>query len=327
MRFSVCITSIREAVLEYSVRSVAEQSYRDWELVVVGQGPEEEALRAAVERGAPGDRRVRYFHLAAKGRSVALNAAIRASRGEIIAVTDDDCEADRDWLATLEACFAAEPETSAVGGAVVESRARRWQPWSFCPAVYPEEALYDPVADGRQAPRGWEWLGANVAFRRDVYARVGPFDDYLGPGGRFPAAEDVDYKLRMEALGLRVRTTPRVTVRHTYGRRSGLRARMAHARAYCAGNGALAAKLTLQGDPRGLERLALERARLRGVWREPHRFPFRLRNVRAFEAAYRRCLTDLTLDPSGTRLAPSDAGSGGALGPASLDGVGSGGGG
>ncbi len=306
MRFSVCITTVRAGVLGHAIRSIAGQTLTDWELIVVGQGPDEAALRAATEEAAPGDPRVRYLHLEAKGRSRALNAGMRASGGEIIANTDDDCEADPHWLEELDARLRAEPGTGAVGGALV-APSGPWHAWSFCPAVTPPEVLYDPVVSGRQAPAGWDWIGANIAIRREVQERVGAFDECLGAGTPFPAAEDLDYKLRMEALGIRVRTTPAAIVHHSCGRRTGLRARMAHARAYCLGNGGFAGKLTLQGDPRGGEHLRRERQRLREVRRHPLRYPFRWRNLRTFEGAYRRCLEEYTLDSSGIRLVPRHA--------------------
>ena len=51
--------------------------------------------------------------------------------------------------------------------------------------------------------------------------RLGTFDECLGAGADFPAAEDTDYKLRLEAAGIRMLTTPRAAVVHTYGVRKG----------------------------------------------------------------------------------------------------------
>ena len=62
MRISVCIPTVRPTTLAQAVRSILEQTFQDWELVVIGQGDEAQ-LRAATERGAKGDSRVRYLHI------------------------------------------------------------------------------------------------------------------------------------------------------------------------------------------------------------------------------------------------------------------------
>ena len=156
MRFSVCITTVRAGVLGHAIRSIAGQTLTDWELIVVGQGPDEAALRAATEEAAPGDPRVRYLHLEAKGRSRALNAGMRASGGEIIANTDDDCEADPHWLEELDARLRAEPGTGAVGGALV-APSGPWHAWSFCPAVTPPPG--SPLRSRRFRSAGARRLG------------------------------------------------------------------------------------------------------------------------------------------------------------------------
>src|SRR5262245_20164529 len=105
MRWSVCVPTIRPDTLEASVRSIRDQTISDWELVVVGQGSQEVALRAATERAADGDARVRYVHLDRMGASAARNGGIVESTGQFIAFMDDDCEAEPSWLAELDSRF------------------------------------------------------------------------------------------------------------------------------------------------------------------------------------------------------------------------------
>jgi len=56
-------------------------------------------LRLLVELVSREDHRIRYLYLARSlGLSRARNAGIAASRGEVIAMTDDDREADREEI-------------------------------------------------------------------------------------------------------------------------------------------------------------------------------------------------------------------------------------
>jgi glycosyltransferase involved in cell wall biosynthesis len=190
------------------------------------------------------DCRITYLRLATFGRSLALNAAVRRARGNVIAFTDDDCAADPRWLELIVASFQADRTVGIVAGDLVPSpKARRGL--SICPATKTIDCTYRPAESGFRGPPGFYWAGANFAVRREVSDRVGPFDEELGPGTAFPAAEDVDYALRAEALGVVMRTRPDIVIHHVSGRRYGLRAVLRHQRGYGKGSGALGAKLKL----------------------------------------------------------------------------------
>lgn len=298
MKISVCIAATRATTVAAAIASIRRQTWPDWELVLVGQG-DDAALGAVGKAAALADERVHYVHLDRRGLSLARNAGIQAATGAIIAMTDDDCEAREDWLATIAAIFAAEPEVGLIGGALLAPAPARGGA-SSCPSLEPAEALYDPIAAQRHAPPGWDWIGGNFAIRRRAVERVGLFDECLGAGAVFPAGEDTDYKLRMERIGIKMRSTPRSVVYHTYGHRYGLRAVLRGSRAYARGNAALAAKLTLMGDPRGREWLDATRRESLGDWRAVltpgHRPHNPLRYV-YFARAYAECVGHYRVDP------------------------------
>lgn len=299
MKFSVCIAATRATTLGAAIESIRRQTWSDWELIILGQGADA-SLKSLGEAAAQTDSRIRYIHLERQGLSVARNAGLRAATGEIIAMTDDDCEAQADWLAVLAEYFSAEPDVGLVGGALLAPKPSR-QGLAVCPAFKPIEALYDPVADGRKPPRGWDWVGGNFALRRSVAEQIGQFDEHLGAGAIFPAGEETDYKLRMEALGIKMRSTPRSVVYHTFGYRYGLRAMLRHARNYAQGNAGLAGKLTLMGDPRGQEWLARTKHDCLQGWlkrHQPQRLPANLLRLWHYQRTYNRCLRDYRVDPT-----------------------------
>jgi glycosyltransferase involved in cell wall biosynthesis len=301
---SVFIPATRVQGLAAAIRSVREQTWQDWEAIVLGQGDRrlQAALEATAGEAASGDCRVRYVSLRTRGLSRARNAAFGEARGEIIAFLDDDCEADRHWLAVIAEAFAADPSLGLVGGSVVPRG--RIGPLSSCPTLSPSEALYDPGARPQQPPQGWDWIGANFAIRAATAKRVGEWDPELGAGSTFPAGEDTDYKLRMEALGIRMLSTPRSVIVHSSGTRSAKAALRSQSN-YQLGNGALAAKQTLSGDPRGERwRRDTRRSAVRG-WvsaRRPDRLPVDLRRALLFERGYRACLRRYSVDARGLLL-------------------------
>jgi glycosyltransferase involved in cell wall biosynthesis len=286
---SICVPTTRSETVGATIRAIRRQSWADWELLVLGQGSRE-VIEGAVRAAAETDSRVRYVQLEGRGLSLARNAALEHAAGSVVAFTDDDCEPRSDWLASIACAFQNDPRIGLVGGAVISP-----QPTGLlasCPSVTPAEALYEPAKDRLRPPQGWDWIGANFAVRREVAMQLGSFDECLGAGADFPAAEDTDYKLRLEAAGVPMLTTPRSAVVHTYGMRRGW-AVLRSQRNYASGNGGMAGKLTLLGDDRGEQWLDDTRRQcLEACRRAPHQSLRSLRRLHYFAEAYRRCIRD-----------------------------------
>jgi glycosyltransferase involved in cell wall biosynthesis len=319
-KISVCVATVRPTTLSATIAAICQQTCRDWELIVVGQGPAE-GLRRAVEQATGGDARVRYLHSDRFGLSAARNIALRSASGEIFACTDDDCEPRPDWLAAVAACFDADPTLGLVSGSLIAPPpAGRWEP-SSCLSVTPAEVLHDPARTPPPAPPGFSCVGGNLALRRAAAERVGRFDELLGAGARFRSGEDIDYLHRLEDAGVKMLSTPRSVVFHTYGRRYGWGQMPRYWHGQGTGHGAIAAKLTLRGDPRGSEEVWSMIRDYPTHWigkRKPHR-PITARDfefgrllsdpVRIASAVttYRHCLRDYLVDEEGL-LCPRAAG-------------------
>ena len=221
-----------------------------YEIIVVDQSEAPGGAGALVEFG-PVAKLVRWERPALSGRSAAINYAVAIARAPLIATVDDDTTVGGGWLERGVAAFGARPEAAAVLGPLLAGRRpegdellttfRRTRPATW---------------RGRLARGRLLGVGANAWFRRETFERVGPFDPFLGPGGRFAAAEDVDYVIRILRAGLTVAYDPELVVRHwgfrSYGDPSGQRMLQAYSR----GLGAMLAKHLRQGDPWSLGLLA-----------------------------------------------------------------------
>jgi GT2 family glycosyltransferase len=169
------------------------------------------------------DAGVAYLHEPRSGLSVARNAGIRASRGELLAFTDDDVEVLPGWSA--EICRGlADPDISAVTGLVLPSSlntsAQRYfqfamggfgtgcVPLLFGPQFFTETLPYGPQV--------WRiGAGANMAFRRADLELVGPFDERLGAGAE-GCSEDSEMWYRLLAAGKTCLYEPRAVVLHQH---------------------------------------------------------------------------------------------------------------
>jgi hypothetical protein len=81
----------------------------------------------------------------------------------------------------------------------------------YAASFEPETREYENAFPGADVPWG---IGANMAFRRLVFERVGMFDPLLGAGAKFPAAEEFDLTIRALAAGMKVVNAAEVSVLH-----------------------------------------------------------------------------------------------------------------
>ena len=113
----VISTRNRGAGIVRTLQTILRSDYRNFEVRIVDQS-EDELTESAI-RPFLGDLRVHYTRTTQKGVSVGRNLAIRGSRSELIAATDDDCEIPADWLRELAAAFALDSRIGIVFGNVL----------------------------------------------------------------------------------------------------------------------------------------------------------------------------------------------------------------
>lgn len=110
---SVVMASYNHAeFVEQSIHSVLDQTYGDFELVIVDDGSSDETWRRIQRVDDP---RIRAYRLAQnQGGAAALNYGVQESRGEFVAVINSDDMWHRDKLARQLEVFAEQPELGAV---------------------------------------------------------------------------------------------------------------------------------------------------------------------------------------------------------------------
>ena len=186
------------------------------EIVVVDNAPSSDATRDLVKQ-MPG---IKYILEPKPGLDVARNAGIANSSGDIIAFTDDDVKIHPQWLSKLRLNF-QDPEVMAMTGLVLpaeletESQLIFETFWSFNRGYLP--VIYDRNYFEKFKPFGvpvWNiGAGANMAFRREAFAKIGYFDERLDMGAA-GCSGDSEIWYRVLAEGWICRYDPTAIVYH-----------------------------------------------------------------------------------------------------------------
>jgi len=164
---------------------------------------------------------VQYVHEPRPGLSVARNAGVRASRCPLIAFTDDDVEPYQGWTREIARAF-SNPDIDAVTGLVLpaelDTAAQRFfqlEMGGFGGECTP--LIFDGRFFAETCPKGAQvWrvgAGANMAFRRTVFDKIGLFDERLGAGAS-GCSEDSELWYRLLAGGGACLFEPRAVVLH-----------------------------------------------------------------------------------------------------------------
>lgn len=169
-----------------------------WEIVVADNGSIDETPNLLAKWGALSDARS-VVHVPERGKARAINAAIAASKGELLAFIDDDVRVAPDWLEEIWRYF-EQHDVVAAQGAV------EWPPEVEAdPALQQELEKFGTVV--RVAPdpsaSNQRLTGANMILRRQAFNVVGGFDERLGPGAA-GTGEDTELGERLVRVGGRI---------------------------------------------------------------------------------------------------------------------------
>jgi glycosyltransferase involved in cell wall biosynthesis len=167
------------------------------EIVVVDNGSAEPP--GAVVARFPG---VRLAIEPVPGPGPARNRGVAETTAPILAFTDADCLVDRRWAAMILERFAAEPDLAILGGDV---RVRAAEPGH--PTAAEAYDLVYAFPQRRYIERKHFSGGGNLAMRRTVFERVGPF-------AGIAVAEDTDWGQRAARMGFVTLYEPRMIVHH-----------------------------------------------------------------------------------------------------------------
>ncbi|MEM2569786.1 MAG: glycosyltransferase [Candidatus Bathyarchaeia archaeon] len=233
-RISVIIpTKDRPGKLEILLRSIEEAGDNYYELLVVDSSTKESNLNMnylnTIKHGG------KHIVFNEKGLSKARNKGIKESKGDILVFSDDDFIVKRGWINNLIPNF-DDPEVFCVTGRMISYRndetSRLYErAMSFDRGakkrIFSEDDLkiinlfqtITKIGQKRlyeKTPVPWAVGYGFCAFRKQVFWKIGFFDENLGRGTRNAGGEDIDIFYRILKAGYKIVYEPSAIVFHDH---------------------------------------------------------------------------------------------------------------
>jgi glycosyltransferase involved in cell wall biosynthesis len=194
----VVCTRDRPDSLQRTLDSLQRLDYSSFEVIIVDNCPTTQATRDLVARYP-----FRYVVEERPGLDWARNRGIVEARGDIIAYTDDDVCVDRGWLYGVVAGFIA-PDVMCVTGMVLpgelETAAQKLFEVRYGGMNKGfRQRIFDQTTEQPYMPYlvSQCGVGANMAFRRELFHHIGKFDEALDVGTASGGGGDLDMFYRV----------------------------------------------------------------------------------------------------------------------------------
>ena len=200
--------------LEHAIRSIQEQTLRDFEFLIIDDGSTDGSARL-VQQLAGADSRIRLItHAENRGLGAVLNEGVAEARGKLVARMDADDYSLPERLERQVDYFRQHPGTNVVGSYALDVDARG-QPVRERRVPVDHQTIVDLV---------WSnpFIHTTVMFRREAVLRVGSY------AARLQRGQDYDLWFRCVHAGLQLANIPETLVHYHFSeetmRRKNIRA-------------------------------------------------------------------------------------------------------
>jgi GT2 family glycosyltransferase len=188
------------------------------EIVVVDNGSTDNTAEIVKGWAAAGGVPVKLLSEPRPGKARALNCALRAAEGELLAFTDDDCRLSTDYVTDLLRHDASDGDDFILRGGRIELGDPTDLPLTIKSTPFRQRfnRRTNPATDDTIIG---QISGCNMTMRRAMVGPIGPFDERFGPGSIIGNGEDAEYQLRAYLADISIEYVPDMVVFHHHGRK------------------------------------------------------------------------------------------------------------
>lgn len=187
-----------------------------YEIIIV-DNKSTDKTKEVVELTTKQFKHIRYIFEKTLGLSIARNAGARYAQADIICFIDDDTLPDDYYIYEMYASF-SKKMTVCVGGRIVAQWPNRYPPRWFHHAFYNVVGQTSYGSKSRIMEKKEFPFGGNIAFKKEVFFKLGGFNEGLGrKGNNFICGEEIDLCSRLEKQGYGKYYSSKAIVHHIVG--------------------------------------------------------------------------------------------------------------
>ncbi len=204
-----------------SLRTQCVGSSYQWEVIVVDNNSKDDTKEVIHQWSLKFPVPITYLFEARQGKCYALNTGIGAASGSIIAFTDDDCQVEATWVQSVVDSI-RKWNADGLGGRILPlwpSQPPKWilehRRFRDTLAILEDDSVRQVGYGVWEKENGLRIWGANLAFRREVFATVGTFNIKRGPkGNKHHNGEEAEFVRRALDMGKKIVFDPTPVVFH-----------------------------------------------------------------------------------------------------------------
>jgi GT2 family glycosyltransferase len=192
-------------MLEQAVDSILDQTFRDFEFLIVDDGSRDSLVRGFLAQRAERDARIRIAWEPHRGLTASLNRGVALARGTWIARQDADDWSEAARLERQVAYFRAHPATTVLG-------TNAWMHQQDGRPLWRQHLPERHTEILRRLPRGNPFVHGSAMFPRAAAVAVGGYRE------EFRCSQDYDFLWRLAERGVAANLTePLYHYRYTSG--------------------------------------------------------------------------------------------------------------
>lgn len=213
----VICTYNREKFILESLNSIAHQEIKNFsfELVIINNNSTDNSpilIKEFIDVNS--NLNIKYIIETNQGLSFARNRGIKESSGDIIIFLDDDAIACKDYLKNVYDFFEKFSDVSVMGGKILPKFENKQPNWAS-KYLMPVFSVIDLGNNYKPFKKNSFPIGANMAFKNEVFIKYGSFNTQLGRKGKLmEGSEEKDLINRLKQKGEKILYNPHAWVYH-----------------------------------------------------------------------------------------------------------------
>ncbi len=182
-------------ILADSIQSVLEQTYENFELIIINDGSVDDTLKIATEF-AQKDGRIRVLTQENKKIPRTLSRGFREARGEFLTWTSADNVMDRDFLEKMVGDISQKPQVGMIFGnmRLIDAKGKKLRKHGWFEFPFGSSNVIFPQNTFELNTYANNTIGAAFMYRKSAWEILGDYSSYKH------TLEDYDYWMRMNSL-------------------------------------------------------------------------------------------------------------------------------